>query len=260
MSDWDPALYLRYADERTRPARELVQRLLHPAPLTITDLGCGPGNSTELLVERWPEASITGLDTSQAMLDKAKIRLPDCRFVKDDISTWQPETPQDIIYANAALQWVPDHMPLFPALVDRLAPGGLLAIQMPDNLDEPSHQLMRQVAADGPWASKIGDPAAKRPRLLSTESYYDLFSGSGCEVDIWRTTYYHVMADPAAIVDWVRATGLRPFLNPLTPAEQTAFLQQYQALLGKAYPQRQDGQCLLAFPRLFMVARRRPLA
>lgn len=257
MKDWNPALYLRFANERTRPAQELVARITHPNPRTVSDLGCGPGNSTELLAQAWPSATVTGVDSSSAMLVQARERLPKQQFVQADIATWQPAHPQDIIYANASLQWVPDHTQLFPHLVQQLAPGGMLAIQMPDNLDEPSHRLMRTVAEQGNWRDKIGDTARVRQRLLTSSVYYDLLTNAGCDVDLWRTTYYHPMDNAQAIVDWLRATGLRPFLAPLDDAEQVAFLETYRQQLEMAYPPHADGKCLLAFPRLFIVAHKR---
>ncbi|MEB5706380.1 trans-aconitate 2-methyltransferase [Pantoea anthophila] len=252
MKEWDPVLYRKFEAERTRPAHELLARIRPEQVEQVTDLGCGPGNSTELLADAWPLAQITGLDSSAAMLMQARERLPHCRFVQADIRSWQAEVPQQVIYANASLQWLDDHTALFPHLVRQLAPGGVLAVQMPDNLDEPSHQLMREVAATARWRSQIR--TADRVALLSAGAYYDLLTQAGCEVDIWRTTYYHVMADAQAIISWLQATGLRPFLASLDEASQAAFLADYHQQLLSAYPARADGQVLLAFPRLFMVA------
>ncbi|CPR14594.1 Trans-aconitate 2-methyltransferase [Brenneria goodwinii] len=254
MNDWNPALYLRFENERTRPALELISHIAHPRADKISDLGCGPGNSTALLRQAWPQAQITGIDTSEAMLAKAREHLPGCHFQRADIAAWRAEARQDIIYANASLQWVRDHERLIPHLVRQLAPDGVLAIQMPDNLDQPSHRLMREVANAQSWRDKLGDTDQVRQRLLTTEQYYDLLTAQGCDVDIWRTTYYHVMPDTQAIVDWLRATGLRPFLAPLNEEEQSSFLQAYLSQLQLAYPARRDGRCLLAFPRLFMIA------
>ncbi|NIG18691.1 MULTISPECIES: trans-aconitate 2-methyltransferase [Pantoea] len=254
MQDWNPQLYRQFESERTRPARELLERI----PLTdvhfATDLGCGPGNSTELLAQAWPGAVITGIDSSAAMLEQAQERLPACTFLQADIRTWQASQPQQVIYANASLQWLTDHYTLLPHLVEQLDIGGALAIQMPDNLEEASHSLMRKVAASERWQAHISPQAADRKRLLSTEQYYDLLSDAGCQVDIWRTTYYHPMADAQAIITWLRATGLRPFLAGLTEQQQADFLHDYHQALMPAYPPRSNGQVLLAFPRLFMVA------
>jgi trans-aconitate 2-methyltransferase len=255
MSDWNPALYSRFEDERTRPAAELLARVPLGAPRLVVDLGCGPGNSTELLVGRFPSAHIVGTDTSQAMLATARQRLPRTSFELGDIADGAPTEPVDLAYANASLQWVPDHERLLPRLLSALAPGGVLAVQMPDNLDEPSHRLMRDTAA-----ALLGTPAddagQHRARILPAQQYYDLLTPQA-EVDVWRTTYHHRMDDAAAIVQWLRATGLKPYLDPLSPELQTRFLAEYQRRIELAYPARADGKRLLGFPRLFIVARRR---
>lgn len=199
-----------------------------------------------------------GLDTSPAMLESARARLPGLAFALADAATWVPERAPDLIYANAVLQWLPDHPVLLPRLLGLLAPGGVLAVQMPDNLAEPSHRLMRAVASAGPWAGAIGDPAVagRLGRMLEPAGYYDLLAPHAAEVDVWRTAYHHRMADAPAIVEWVRATGLRPFLSPLGPDHEAGFLAAYMAAIAGAYPPRSDGRRLLAFPRVFMVAQR----
>ena len=261
MADWNPALYSRFEDERTRPAAELLARVpLGPADAAgrlVVDLGCGPGNSTELLVRRFAHARVTGVDNSSAMLASARERLPGARFEQADIETWRPHEPPVLAYANAALQWVPDHERLLPRLFGALAPGGVLALQMPDNLGEPSHVLMREVAALPRFAHRLGDAAGQRTPLLAAARYYDLLVDTAAQVDVWRTTYHHRMADAAAIVQWLRATGLKPFVDPLAPDERADFLLEYERRLEAAYPARRDGQRLLAFPRLFVVAQRR---
>ena len=256
MKDWNASLYLRFADERTRPARDLLAQVPAPAPARVIDLGCGPGNSTELLAELWPDAALVGIDTSENMLAAARERLPKARFLKADVASWRPDEPVDVIFANAVLQWVTGHETLFPRLMEGLAPGGVLAVQMPDNLDEPSHRAMRETAADGPWAAKLGDATRLRERILPAGGYYDLLASRAAAVDVWRTTYHHPMTDAAAIVDWVRATGLRPFIDPLDDEERAGFLAAYLARIAEAYPPRADGKVLLAFPRLFILARR----
>ncbi len=195
MADWNPSLYLQFGAERTRPAAELLARIAHhPATLAV-DLGCGPGNSTALLRDAWPDATIIGVDNSPAMLEEASRRLPDCRFVEADITAFRPERPADVIYANASLQWLTDHQRLFPYLVSNLAKNGVLAVQMPVNWQEPSHVLMRQVA------EALGHPASGRQPLPDVSEYYDMLITSGCEVDIWRTTYYHSLASHQAIIE-----------------------------------------------------------
>lgn len=256
MSDWNPALYTSFEDERTRPARELLARVPLAAAANVVDLGCGPGNSTELLLARFPGASVTGTDNSEAMLASARARLPACRFELSDIAQWQPASAPDLIYANASLQWVGDHEALIPRLFGLLAPGGVLAVQMPDNRDEPTHRLMREVAGQEPFAGFIGNAAAVRTKILPLERYYDLLAPRAADVDVWRTAYQHPMASPAKIVEWVSGTGLRPFVDPLPPAERAAFLAEYERRIGQSYAPRADGRLLLAYPRLFFVARR----
>ncbi|SFM08477.1 trans-aconitate 2-methyltransferase [Variovorax sp. OV329] len=262
MADWNPALYTRYEDERTRPARDLLARVALQSARLAVDLGCGPGNSTELLVERFPSAAVIGTDNSPSMIESARERLPEAqypkvRFALSDIASWQPETAPELIYANAALQWVPDHETLLPRLLQSLAPGGVLAIQMPDNRDEPTHCLMREVAAEPTWAAAIGDYSKLRTELLGLQGYYDLLAPIAGSIDIWRTAYQHPMASARAIVDWVRGTGLRPFVDPLSPELRESYLAEYERRIDAAYPARTDGQRLLAFPRLFIVATRK---
>lgn len=257
MLDWNPALYGRYEDERTRPARELLARVPLAEAARVFDLGCGPGNSTELLVQRFPGAAVVGTDNSEAMLASARERLPQARFELGDIATWAPEAAPDLIYANAALQWVPDHEALVPRLFAALAPGGVLAIQMPDNREEPTHRLMREVAAEAPWAQAIGNPDRLRTRLLAIDGYYDLLAGEAAAVDVWRTAYQHPMASAAAIVEWVSGTGLKPFVDPLPSELRTSYLAEYERRIARAYPARTDGRLLLAFPRMFIVAQKK---
>lgn len=256
MSEWNAGQYLKFEDERTRPAIDLLARVPLSDPKRCIDLGCGPGNSTELLVKRYPNATITGLNSSAAMLEKARERLPDVAFEIGDIANWSPSETFDLIFANAALQWVPGHASLLPRLVAALNPGGYLAVQVPNNLHEPSHVLMREVAARGPWASRLAGAMTAREQIGSFGEYYTYLRQAGCSVDLWRTTYVHCLEDAGAIVEWVKATGLRPFLDPLDEAEQKDFLALYQAEIAKAYQPQFDGKVLLPFPRLFMVARR----
>jgi len=266
VADWDPALYRRYEDERTRPARDLLARVPHVAPRRVVDLGCGPGNSTELLIARWPDAEVVGLDNSPGMLASARQRLPRTSFVEADIASWRAPDPVDVIYSNATLQWVGGHRELLPRLFAQLAPGGALAVQMPDNLDEPSHRAMRDVAAL-PAFAKAGQGALReaecgmtgetgeREQLLGAAGYYELLAPLAAAVDVWRTTYHHPMSSAAAIVEWVRGTGLRPFLDRLeSGAAQADYLAEYERRIDAAYPQQADGKRLLAFPRLFIVA------
>jgi trans-aconitate 2-methyltransferase len=253
--DWSAARYLRFADERTRPAGDLIARIPTAEVTRAVDLGCGPGNSTDLLAARFPGARIVGIDSSPDMLAAARRRLPGARFEEVDIAAWADPGPFDVILANASLQWVPDHARLLPSLLARLAAGGSLAVQMPDNLDEPSHRLMREVATEGPWRAALAGAATARATRREAAWYWRLLRETGAaSVDIWRTTYLHPLAGPDAIVDWLKSTGLRPFLAPLGAGDAEAFLARYRAALAGAYPAESDGSVLLAFPRLFFIA------
>lgn len=254
---WSAKQYSTFEDERTRPVRDLLSAVPAREANRVADLGCGPGNSTEVLSARFPGAAVVGLDSSVDMIEAARSRLPQFKFVQGAIETWAPVERFDVILSNAALQWVPDHATLFPRLTDKLASGGSLAIQMPDNLDEPAHRLMREIAADGPWRDKLASAAQTRTTLESVNWYYQLLQSCSSRVDVWRTTYYHALAGGAdAVVEWFKGSGLRPFLAPLDDAQQATFLGRYRAAIAEAYPALSDGTVLLPFPRLFMIATR----
>lgn len=254
---WSAKQYSAFEEERTRPVRDLVAALPDRDVRTTIDLGCGPGNSTEVLARRYPAATIVGIDSSDDMVAAARRRLPAIRFeVADiaDLGAWQAPQAFDVILANASLQWLPDHTALYPRLAGRLAPGGCLAIQTPDNLDEPAHRLAREVAAAGPWSGKTG--AIRHNLRHQAGDYYAMLQPHCARVDVWRTTYYHRLAGAAAVVEWFKGSALRPYLAPLDGAEQAAFLQRYQDAIALAYPALADGTVLLPFPRLFIVAQR----
>ncbi len=247
---WDAKLYLKYEHERTRPARDLLAQVPIAEARLVYDLGCGPGNSTKLLAARFPRAEIVGLDTSAEMLDRARLILPQASFERADLGTWRPERPADLLFANALFQWVPDHLRVLRDLVEALPSGGILAVQMPDNVTEPTHVLMRETAA--PWAERLAG-AARKP-LPPPAAYYNELRPLCRHIDIWHTIYQHVLADAQAIVEWMMGSGLRPYLALLGEAERQAFLAAYTARIAEEYEQLADGRVLLPFPRLFLVA------
>lgn len=253
---WSPQQYLKFEAERNRPIFDLLNALPATTVRQAVDIGCGPGNSTELLAARFPEATVQGFDSSPEMVAQARTRLPRLQFDVADVSGWEAAGPFDVMLSNAVLQWVPDHERLLPRLVGKLAPGGSLAIQMPDNLEEPAHRLMREVAADPRWVAKMGKGTDRRDRIRPVDWYYSLLRQTGAQADIWRTTYFHALAGIDALVEWFKGTGLRPFLQPLDAAEQAAYLDRYRAALAGAYAAQPDGTVLLPFPRLFMIATR----
>ena len=188
---WSPAQYGKFEAERNRPIKDLLAQIPNTTVTNAADIGCGPGNSTELLQQRYPDAAIIGMDSSPDMIDAARERLPDISFEVGDISTWRNPGPFDVILSNAALQWVPDHAALLPKLLAKLAPGGSLAVQIPDNLDEPAHRLMRETAANGPWAEKLAGASRSRDHCHSANWYYRLLRDQGAVVNVWRTTFHH---------------------------------------------------------------------
>jgi trans-aconitate 2-methyltransferase len=258
MTDqWNPALYMKFDDERTRAARDLLAQVPLKTARSVFDLGCGPGNSAELLLARFPDAHVVGLDTSEAMLAHARRRAPGATFVNRDIAEWAPETPPDLVFANAALHFLPDHQDLFPRLFASLAPGGCFAVQMPDTLREASHAAMRLVAADGPWADRLIPIAKSRPLIADIDDYYEWLRPAAATLDCWTTIYMHALDGPAGVAEWFAGSGLRPFLAPLTAHETEQFLERYRREIADAYPARSEGTILLAYPRLFIVAVKR---
>lgn len=251
---WSAHKYVAFEEERTRPVRDLLWALPKLAVRRAIDLGCGPGNSTEVLQARFPGAQVSGIDSSQDMILAARQRLPQLQFTLADVAEWREPGPYDLILANAVFQWLPNHATLFPALIGKLAPGGALAVQMPDNLEVPAHRLMRDTAAQGPWSAKLAHAAEARAPLHEAEWYHQLLRPLAARVDIWRTTYYHTLSGAAAIVEWFKGSGLRPYLQPLTEVERDAYLKRYTAAIAAAYPALADGSVLLPFPRLFLVA------
>ena len=252
---WDPAVYLRYGDERLRPALDLLARIDADAPARVVDLGCGPGNVTAILKQRWHDTDVLGIDGSAAMVDKARAAAPGCRFAEADFGRWTAEAPVDVLYTNAALHWLGEHDRLFPRLLAQVAPGGVMAVQMPAMHAAPIRALQHAVAADGPWASLLADVGGAPP-ILEAGQYWDILRPLTAELDIWETVYLHALSGENAAVQWASGTSLRPFLNPLPADLRAQFLAAYSAAVAPHYPRRADGTTLLPFRRLFIMARR----
>ena len=248
VSEWNAGQYLKFEDERTRPARDLLAQVPLTEVRRAIDLGCGPGNSTELLVQRYPKAIVSGVDSSKDMLREARNRLPQCDFVEGDLTNWAPDKPVDLLFANAVYQWVPDHLMAICRVVETLALGSVLAVQMPDNTREPSHIAMEDVA------KRFRVRKGARVDLPTVGTYYDALRPLCRRVEIWHTIYNHSMADLEAIVEWFGGSALRPFLAALDTARAREFVSAYINEIGPHYPARADGRVLLRFPRLFIVA------
>lgn len=258
---WDPDQYARFHDHRLRPALELLERVPLKNPSVVCDLGCGTGNVTRIIAARFPGARVIGLDSSPEMLGKASAEPSRVEWVRADIEEWEPEEAPDLIYSNAVLHWLKDHEALLPRLFGALAPGGCLAVQMPLSHAQPSHVLMCETLANGgPGGSRLGDAAvavaAARDWVLDAAAYYDLLAPGASALDIRETEYLHRLEGEDAVLEWVRATGLRPVLNGLEGPDLERFLEVYRARLSAAYPRRADGCTLYPFPRLFLVATR----
>ena len=252
---WDPGQYLRFTDERLRPALDLLAHVPAESPRFVVDLGCGPGNVTRLLKQRWPQADVLGIDGSAPMLEKAAAEAPDCRFAEADIARFAPEKPPDVIYSNAALHWLGDHPALFPRLINLLAPGGTLAVQMPAMHDAPLRALQNEVARTGPWAAALRDVAAA-PAILDAGAYWDMLRPRSAALDIWETVYLHALQGEDAVVQWASGSSLRPFLDLLPDDLRARYRAAYAEAVRPFYPRRADGTTLLPFRRLFLVAQR----
>ena len=259
MPTWNAELYLQFADERTRPCRELAARVAIESPREAIDLGCGPGNSTQVLVDRWPDANIVGLDSSPAMIEAARRDHPTRTWLCDDIAKWAAADSQafDIVFSNAALQWVPDHPTILPQIVNKVKRGGALALQVPGNTHAPAHVLMRELAGSAGWRSRFPAGGVREWHVLDLPAYYDILAPHALRIDAWETEYLQVLPSAEAIVDWYRGTGLRPFLDALaTDEERERFAADYLTAIRLAFPPRPSGQVLFPFRRLFVIAYR----
>ena len=256
MPTWDPQQYLKFARERTRPSQELLSRVTIEVPHRVIDLGCGPGNSTTLLHKRWPKADIVGLDNSKDMLAKAAKDHPFWNWVEADLNTWTAEKPYDVVFSNAVFHWLPNHAECFPRLIQQVAPGGVLAIQMPNIRNSAAHRIITEAAEAPDWRARLSK-AAQSLFIETPANYYDYFQPFAQNIDIWETEYQHVMPDAQAILEWIKGTGMRPFLDALASDEdRTKFEEHCLRGFVEAYPLRKGGSILFPYRRMFMVVSR----
>jgi trans-aconitate 2-methyltransferase len=251
---WDPAQYLAFADHRGRPFYDLIGRIRTETPRRVVDLGCGPGNLTATLGQRWPGAVIEALDSSPEMVEAAKANGVAARL--GDVSDWVPEPDTDVVISNAVLQWVPGHRDLLRKWVSALPSGAWLAVQMPGNLGAPSHQLVHDVAATPQWHDALAQVHLRvGAEVGMPREYADLFADEGCQVDVWETTYLQRMAGEDPILEWMVGTALRPIRQALDDTAWARFRADLAPRLRAAYPARPDGTTWFDFRRVFMVAR-----
>jgi trans-aconitate 2-methyltransferase len=253
---WDAAHYLKFGTERTRPAHDLAGRIEVEAARRVVDVGCGPGNSTQVLRARWPEAEILGIDSSPEMIATARERYPDQDWLLADAATWNTPEPFDVVFSNAALQWIPNHAALISGLFNHVGPSGALAVQIPSYSRLPVRMHIHEISEDPTWSHRM-EAARSRLTMESPEFYYDVLAPTAERMDVWETEYFHVMPDAGAIVDWISSTGLRPFLDALeSAADRERFVGRLKSRVAESYPVRNDGKVLFPFKRLFVIAYR----
>ena len=256
MPNWDADLYLKFGAERTQPAIDLIHRIVIDAPARIVDLGCGPGNSTQTLRRRWPEAAVTGLDSSPAMIEAARKADPDGKWVIADAQSWRAEEPVDLVFSNAVLHWLRDHASLCRHWFQQVKAGGALAVQVPAHYAMPLHSEIVAVSQEPAWDARM-ETARTALTHHPASFYYDILHPLTSHFDLWETIYYHIVDGPEAVLAWFRATGLRPFLEALSSdGERAQFEQMLLDRYQVSYARRASGQTLFAFRRLFFVAYR----
>lgn len=253
MPTWNPTQYLQFGNERLRPALDLLGRIPLETPSTVYDLGCGPGTATVLLKERWPEAQITGLDSSTAMLARARELDSEIAWHEVDLGTWEPDAPADLLFSNAVFHWLDNHDAIFPRLMSLLKPGGVLAIQMPNNYSAPSHTSITRTIQNGPWRAQL-EPSHREFPVGDATDYFRILHPHASNLDIWETTYMHILKGDNAVVEWTKGSTLRPILDRLDETAAQSFLDDYSALINQAYLQQKDGTTTLAFKRVFLIA------
>jgi trans-aconitate 2-methyltransferase len=253
---WDPGQYLKFADARIQPALDLLARIALPDPRRVYDLGCGTGSVTQLLQRRWPEAAISGIDNSAAMLAHAARDSPDIRWVEQELASWQPDAAADLIFSNAALHWLPRHEELLPRLVSFLASGGVLAIQMPRNFSAPSHMLIAETVRAGRWRDRL-EPLLRPVPVEAPSFYFRLLEPLVKDVAVWETEYLQVLRGADPVKEWVKGTWLKPLFDALDTPDRSDFEADYARRLRSAYPALPSGVTLFPFKRLFLTAGQR---
>jgi trans-aconitate 2-methyltransferase len=252
---WDPNLYLKFGAERNRATTDLIAQIDLEEPRRIVDLGCGPGNSTALLHARWPNSDILGIDHSSEMLAEARQQFPDWKFEPADLARWSPATEYDLVFSNATLHWLRGHAALLPRLFTHVAPGGVFAAQIPHHGLSPAHQAIREISLQPQWAAELAS-AREHLTVHSPEFYYDVLAPLAKRVDVWVTIYHHEMANVEGILDWLRATALRAYLDALPSVERQPFKRACLARFAELFTVRADGKVLLPYPRIFVIAAR----
>lgn len=252
---WDPTQYLKFAGERLRPALDLLSRIPATAPATVVDLGCGTGNLAPLFMQRWPQARLTGVDSSPEMLAKARTDHPQAKFIEADVATWRPAQPVDVLYSNAALHWIPDHDSVMPGLLSAVKAGGWLAIQMPHNFAAPSHTCINEAIEQGPWRARL-EPHLRRAPVADPQHYWRLLHAQSSALEIWESEYLQVLTGDNPVAEFIKGSWLRQFLARLAEPERTRFENDYRERVRVAYPREAGGHTLFPFRRLFIVAQR----
>jgi trans-aconitate 2-methyltransferase len=256
MSPWNPDLYLKFEQERTQPIHDLVSRIHADDPKAVVDLGCGPGNSTRVLRDRWPSADLLGVDNSTEMIEKARETFPQEQWLLADIRTWRPEQRYDVIFSGATLQWLPDHRKLMPRLFSYVGDGGVFAVQLPANRESPLHQALLEISRGPEWRTFVAG-CEELIVYQTPEFYYDVLSALSSNVQMWTTTYYHVLTDHRELLEWYSSTGLRPYLERLPDeSRRDAFQREILKACAESYPEQDDGRILYPFQRFFFIVRK----
>jgi trans-aconitate 2-methyltransferase len=255
MPSWDPAQYAKFGDHRLRPALNLIGRIPGIEPKRIVDLGCGAGEITEMLAARWPDAEVTGLDSSPDMLKKSRALNGRARYLEGDVAAWTASPPVDLLFSNACLQWLPDHERLFPRLVAQVAKGGTVAIQMPHNHDQPSHRIIQRLSEEAPFKLHLAGQLRHDP-VASADTYWRLMKPLVARIDIWEIDYLQALTGEDPVLNWTMGTALRPVLDALDETLRAQFVETYREGLRAVYPREAEGSTLFPFRRLFILAER----